>query len=968
MGANMQYNSYFSGYHSARNLNLDANASTWPLDFNDKVSESGNYYNGYLSPNYLLTYNKELLKQTMLKHETIFKDQIQELHRLYRRQMELMSEIRRNELHKSYSRFESSHSDTVFFQTSSEQFPKTFQVPKIGSINPADSPMSISGSEKLSPLISVQGKNIQVCSPYSTKSEVCSKDFLLSESKDKKFGKKSLDLQLTAVEYFNGEDKVLLDDKMVSDMPEKSSQSVKTSPQVVYTSDVKSFFGSDVLNSLFHATNKIPASILEKQEASIKYSLEESFQNTQKLPDLGPSNFVLAETERKEGQLSCHDKSADFFFQEKSRSSLNPFHRGLNDDKLSSLSGLLQKDRELVQENSSFHQGNHTSFVERGIYDLECSRKNDAPSVDKYSGPHGTFSENIFRDHGGPQVNITNSQSSILALKNFGDSTRNPVAVQALPCFNTSAPLDKRRRLAIGRLELDGDSKLVSNHDLSEHKGSFNLNSRPQNFSSEFVVSKGIQPAQGVRKCEYSVSGFDWLGKDNSGRGNSAQVEGMEKCEYSASEFAWLGKDGSGHGNSAQVESLSLKACSVGKHVEPKNVEALDSLSKLISGSHDSNKSYISDRHCSSSSNPSITCQSLVKDVRPKGKVFDLNLACDSVSEPENELTVDEHAVEDGVGMKPAVFGCLFDLNSSINDLDAQELALTAEIDFDAPPSPENKECSPPRGESDENQVETPLILSGPDEPDLPDELTRIAADAIVSISSSRSQSSAQITSCKQLETISHDSLLWFAGIASTVLTDSANEFESLLKTTIDDNSEELLHDGMDYFEAMTLKLTETEMEDFCCKSNGSKEEETGTSSSPTQQRKGRTRRGKQRKDFQREILPSLASLSRYEVTEDLQIIGGLMEAAGTHWETGSMRYATRNGYSRGRKRGSIPSSSNAGVGCSVEPLLKQLNSSNNKLVNEERSVVCWGKVTRRRRGQRCPVRVSNPHLILSQV
>ena len=72
----MQYYSYFPGYYSARSLNLDASGSTWPLNFDDKASHSGNYCNSYSSSNYLLTYNKELLKQTMLKHETIFKDQV----------------------------------------------------------------------------------------------------------------------------------------------------------------------------------------------------------------------------------------------------------------------------------------------------------------------------------------------------------------------------------------------------------------------------------------------------------------------------------------------------------------------------------------------------------------------------------------------------------------------------------------------------------------------------------------------------------------------------------------------------------------------------------------------------------------------------------------------------------------------------------------------------------------------------
>ena len=633
-------------------------------------------------------------------------------------------------------------------------------------------------------------------------------------------------------------------------------------------------------------------------------------------------------------------------FSGKFGSNLNPFNQGSNADKLSSFSESLHKNLKQVHEPPTFHQGYQTLFTERTISDLEHSERISAPSNDSHDGSRDAFSGSTFKNHG-PWTNMTNSESSFLTSRKVCDSGRYPIAVQALPCFNTSLPFDKRSKSSVGRPELAGDSKLVSdNHGLIENKGliniqsskDINLNSRPLSFPSDFVVSKGVQATQGVERGEFSAGGFAWLGKDNSGRGNPARVE-----------------------------SLSLEAYSAGKHaVERKKVEANDSLSKIIPGSHDSNGSYISGHNCSSSSNPSKSCRN-PSDVNGKDTVLDLNLACDSVPESEIELTADDRVVEKGVGRKHVGFGCLIDLNSSINEAEiSQELSHTAEIDLDAPASPENKECSPPRGESDENQVETPLLLSGQEDADLPDKLSRIAAEAIVSISSSRSQSSVQETTRKHLEASSHDLLHWFAGIVSSVLTDPANEFGSSLTTKNIDNCEELLPDGVDYFEAMTLKLTETKVEEYCCKSNFSKEEETGASSSPSQLRKGRTRRGRQRKDFQREILPSLASLSRYEVTEDLQTIGGLMEAAGTHWEIGSMRYAARNGYLRGRKRSSV-SASNAAVGCSVESLLKQLNS-NNAVGKEERNIVCWGKVTRRRRGQRCPVKVSNPPSILSQV
>lgn len=76
MGAKMEYSSYFPGYYSTRNLSLDANGSTWPLSVDAKILESGNYFNGFLSSDCLLAYNKEFLKQTMLKHEAIFKNQV----------------------------------------------------------------------------------------------------------------------------------------------------------------------------------------------------------------------------------------------------------------------------------------------------------------------------------------------------------------------------------------------------------------------------------------------------------------------------------------------------------------------------------------------------------------------------------------------------------------------------------------------------------------------------------------------------------------------------------------------------------------------------------------------------------------------------------------------------------------------------------------------------------------------------
>lgn len=946
----MQCNGNFPGNYAPRNVSLDASGSTLPSNCHDKIYESGHYYNGFLSSDSLFAHNKEVLKQTILKHETVFRDQIQELHRIYRKQRELMDGIRKNDLSKHYPRFEASLSNTPFFQTSSKYDPKAFQVPPgFHLINPG-------GSQVLTPSSSVQGKDVRVCHLYPTESKACPRDFQLSESKCKIFGK---DLQLPADKYIESEDKDRLDGEKVSEVFVVSSNSKKRSPQLVRASNVKSFFGSNVSNSVFLGSIETPRSTFEKQKWSadlnepgklkekaasfsngfmgpsshsklqfcdppekaklgFQNALEASIQIAPRRPDIEVStNFLQSEMERKQEQPSYHAKAG------KLGSNLNSFLQGFDVEKSSLFPKLSNKDLEQLYRSPTFHQGNQSSSIERPVYDLESSRRNSTPLSDSHFGSHASFHGSTSNDHSS-WTNMTNSGQSPVAVQILPcEYGRNPIAVQALPCFNAAVQLGNSYKLAIGKPELGGSSNLLANNHGMNFPSSndVNLNSKPPSCSSEFAISLGVQTTNGAEKHENSAGGLTWL---------------REKPLHN-------GKGDNGHGNLTRVEPVSSEAYSAGiRDVEPKKV---DNLNK--------------------------TCQNPTKDVKSKGRdsVIDLNLVCDLESETEIELTADKCVVDTGVKGKHLGFGCLIDLNSSINEAEfTQKPSLTAEIDLDAPASPENKESSPPRGESDGNQAETPVLLSGQDDADQQDELVKIAADAIVTMSSSKMLSSLKKTTFKHLEVSLPDSLHWFADIVSSEASNPVSELGQVSTgKNYHNDCEELLPDGMDYFEAMTLNLTETKLEECCYKSNASKEEETGTSSSPSQPRKGRTRRGgRQRKDFQTEILPSLASLSRYEVTEDLQTIGGLMEAAGAHWETGSTRYAARNGYSRGRKRSSVAVSS--GVGCSVESMLKQLSSSDVKAGKEERSVICWGKVTRRRRGQRCPVRVGNQQLILSQV
>ncbi|QHN80250.1 uncharacterized protein LOC107623029 isoform X2 [Arachis ipaensis] len=252
----------------------------------------------------------------------------------------------------------------------------------------------------------------------------------------------------------------------------------------------------------------------------------------------------------------------------------------------------------------------------------------------------------------------------------------------------------------------------------------------------------------------------------------------------------------------------------------------------------------------------------------------------------------------------------VIDLNSCTNEDENTPM----DIDLQAPTSPENKESSPPRGESDEAQ----------------EEQARMAAEALVSIFEVAVHNGLQMTTCSPLESSMSSPLHWFSGIVSAIVDHSESEV----------NLEQHLPTDFDYFEFMTLNLTETTVLDCFYKSNGQSKQ--GGEGSTSLTRSNRPRRGK---DFQNETLPSLACLSRHEVTKDLKTIGSLVKAATartTRSTDGCARSAGKNAPAKARRR-PCKSASN------ITDLLK-------------RGLISWQKICRKKRSQRFPV--SNLQLI----
>lgn len=119
----MQCTSYFPGHYSRQDLIGPSNGGPWPISASDiSPTMNGQFYdNIYPQQNVdqmRILYHNEVLKQTILNHDNVFRGQVQELHRLHKRQRELMDEFKGREL-KEPKIASTSHYNFIFSKASS---------------------------------------------------------------------------------------------------------------------------------------------------------------------------------------------------------------------------------------------------------------------------------------------------------------------------------------------------------------------------------------------------------------------------------------------------------------------------------------------------------------------------------------------------------------------------------------------------------------------------------------------------------------------------------------------------------------------------------------------------------------------------------------------------------------------------------------------------------------------------------
>lgn len=983
MGTKLEFDNCLPGYSSMSDFVRGANGGSWPVYYGDNGFPNGQHYYGLLPKSISDSYQghgKDIVKRTILEHEMIFKNQVYELHRLYKVQKDMMDEFKQKEGSMLQTPFSTSTSSS---KTPSEATTK---------LNASSFPLgnSVSSKPHLSALGIVQapvnennGRTLLFGSPVFSSIQ---KDPETSDSRPTKQRRILLDLELPANEYIDGDEV-----EQCGETPGPCD----TNPKSASDNGTKLFLnhlqkidcnGNGITSDSLPKGSKILADLNEPavvEEPTLFPSVEFSGTSMprdgcsgacflglprENLPDSwhrsinGISNVEHLESKGNGGSWLSYILGAD-----QSREKLMPVGPDHQSVQLGKAPGPLQPKQfllESTQHTPGFHPFHHpkgdpwrtTASGERNYFRLD---HDDSKSFVHAEGPipsSYTYSSGWF-----------NSSSSLF---------------KGLPSSNNGPNLDFGREMPVRNGFNHGPLSGSTDPAGRIHPGNVDLLSRVNGVkrdqgSGDFFGTSSSHAGLSSNKDQYLnpvlSNGFPSYLNDHQ---FSKFAGGAAELRYFHPPLPWFTGNGACSKEAASpVTALnSMEWCSnndLKKSLDHLNsldlnsdngtrIDASDSRSgRMILGIPIFDNPLVSKRAAASSvGGPScVPRPSQGQEIVKTG--FDINLPCDPL-DSEIDRTYSQEAVsEEKRGTGGAGLRGLIDLNSFATEDDVPpvrtNMKCAFEIDLEAPVGPEiedddhrvGKELSTmshnPPLESHEHSTEDVAVLA---------ELARTAAGTIVDISASVIQDHAVDP---RMNDSSENPLHWFVDAISSsidVPLELSDAYAS--KNQLDAAQDDFLSNDSGYFEAMTLKLTECDIEEYLSKpSEVSNAKATGTHVSGGRARRGQARRGgRQRRDFQRDILPGLVSLSRHEVTEDIQTFGGLMRASGHIWHSSPRR----NGSVRGRRRlvatPAIPREADT-VCALLKPQLADV--ATNQVRHEDTSLIGWGRRTPRPRRLRFP-------------
>ncbi|KAL2484681.1 Plant protein of unknown function (DUF863) [Abeliophyllum distichum] len=955
MGTKVHCRSYLPGYYSMRDLNEDSNSSSWPLFYGDKTLTNGQCYNLFVPRTVTdgyLGYDKDALKQKMLEHEAIFKNQVYELHRLYRTQRDMMEEIKKNELHKHQANMEPSSSSSSLHgsQMPSEDARKR-KMTGFPLLNSGYGRTSVLGVEIVTSPSSCTNGNNKHTGHFPFHHGCSSKDTEALDLRPSKVRKKLFDLQLPADQYIDTEDGERIQEGKECGILSYTPNGVQ---KVAPDSGRKFFLGGDASASSSCLRRSIGLADLNEPIPVEEVMAPSSVDFLDRTSNVGETKGVDQSAEPSAGivrvlgeTIHSHNRSSmnsSIETEVKEREWLTHIYEaGTSKSNPTSAPQGLQKEKLPIPSQTAevmLNQVCHPPGIrptghsrEDPSRDRSCDHSNNnhsesvvasqipglcpfpgfanlwSHSLSSSANPTSCFTQKIT-----PLPTPINSVST--SQETFGDKWKVNASSRLNPSLGSDVtsrngfyhgPVlgfkEQRGHLPSDAIDYFNCSKgdnVASDHSPNHGygmflKGSTHVDRKPavdidlnevvlKSSSNAAICLQDLNKMDGRSKPE-DVSTWPWLKLKPSYKNEAA---GIRSSELS--------------GGLGYLQAYSTPPCCKSERVRDLNqtlpptlmsassdceivpIHETRNIKKILGSpiceipSVDKNEP----SSCLSTSGICTTEGKISKNERQNG-IIDINLACES-----DEQIAEELIIEKEIHTKGTCTRNLIDLNSCISDdedppapsvpSNSAIAKISVEIDLEAPVILESEDDN---GPSKENmQVEAFLVSSEHKAEQIQDEIVRNAAQTIIAISSSSQQILAEDNIFCPPEASLEESLLWFVDVISSC----ADKLESKESGHRDGAPIRDLYEEIDDFEARALQLTEMKEEDYMPKPlvpEVQNVEEIVPDSLPNRSRRGPRRRGRQRRDFQRDILPGMASLSRNEARKDLQTFGGLIELPG---------------------------------------------------------------------------------------
>ncbi|CAL9173716.1 unnamed protein product [Musa hybrid cultivar] len=978
MGTKVQYKCYVSGYHPIRDLDEDTKFSWSP--FSEDKSFSWKLCNDF-KPRTISswsTYDKETLKQTMLEHEATFQTQVYELHRLYRIQRELMYEIKRKQL----NRFS----------------------------GPTQTSKSNGGDKRASCNFLKEG--VTQCSLISTANGGCVSNDRPFDTKLKMFPKRMLDLHLPAEVYIKNEVEIENDVMSTLEVPLfgigtlKSNLNPKDDLSIHSLVDlnepIKDSCEKGAISSSSHESCGMNVHYKQLHHPWAPMSFRSRFPDRKfsmdKHRDVGTFNyFDTDKVERRQEWPLLHTDSGE------RKIAVNCIDSGLFSAKYPMSSEAIKLKLDKSQE-SHFRDQNQTQtwFGEKTTH----SRTQDFVNSEH---PGYTASQVI------SPLLVDSSFSHTIATSPEASSWRNPsegihhipVEVQVLQCSSRPSVLNglsincnaQKQRNSIGcdKLQSIGDlhqhlrvgnrSSYVNGLYHGSQMYSISLNGThlsPSNLEKPNLNKNGDSPPYGnseIYEPQKSLKDLQFADikseKDlNLNEGILVSIQDVladkqnlaRKHDESSNSSIWLREQPSFNDSAdtkkecdGRLDLRFIENCSHSPELLGKDAKENDSSICVLKHSVSSfdikesriQRSGVTEINPPDNSKRIFYCtgsvsyygQSLVDNV--KG-----NRECKAV---RNCIPISRNDINLNYDLMP-----IDDVSADVETrTPSQSLAMVAR-------KPSNKiDLEATADEMKDNNIFHGVEIIDMNHPVMPAEIPkekisshdtcmRLAADTILSMSVDVHTHLDNVT-CYPSALSPCDSLHLLAEVI-TLNGEIAGQSEGSRYDHC-----EASDDVFDVFEYMTLKLEEVKADDSCCKQcQNNKQNDEGKSIASllfTRPRRGQARKRRQRRDFQKDILPALASLSRHEVMEDLQALGGKIRASKSR-QTSSTRRSTSSSRSSVQLRGRWRQPSSLAITVTeVHDSPPQLQPIHTDLEIDGLNVMAWGRTTRRCRRQRIPSR-----------